>query len=110
MNEPTQGFYDDTNPEEVTYLPTKSIKSKPWQFSLKTLLAVITALSVCLALALVPPIAAMVVAVFYVGVLVACVMAIIYGRGWIRPFAISALVPLVVGILFVLRGVRGPGL
>ncbi len=76
------------------------------QFSLRALMIAVTIFSVLLALAMVPPLLAIVFAVFYVALAGILVIAVWQGRGWIRAFSIGAVIPYVTGFFFVVAGRR----
>ncbi len=77
------------------------------QFSLRSLMIVVTAFCVMLALMVVPPLLAMATAAMYMGVTGILAIAIWEGRGWIRAFSVGAIFPYLSGCLIALA-IRQP--
>ena len=68
---------------------SKTYEARPFQFSIKAILAVITMVALCFV-----PGAADVIGYYYrIVIPVVLAVAIWKGRGWIRPFAVFAIVP-----------------
>ena len=72
------------------------------QFSLRTLMIAVTVLCVLFALAVAPPLLALVMAAMYFAGTGILAIAIWQGRGWIRAFAVGAMLPHVMGYLIAL--------
>lgn len=62
--------------------------SRSWQFSVRGLLILMTLCCAVLAMIACPPILIIAEILALIGLAIFCVTAIIYGRGWIRPFAL----------------------
>ena len=62
--------------------------SRSWQFSVRGLLILMTLCCAVLAMIAYPPILIIAEILALIGLAIFCVTAIIYGRGWIRPFAL----------------------
>ena len=82
--------------------PVTPVKqSRPWQFSIKALLVFMTACSVLFAMMLLPALALLTTLVSLLAMMIFCLTATIYGRGWIRPFAIGCGATLLLGFYWV---------
>ena len=67
--------------------PVKS-RSRFWQFSVRGLFVLTTICCAILAMIAFPPLFIIAEILALVGMSIFCLIAMIYGRGWIRPFAI----------------------
>jgi len=63
-------------------------KSQRWQFSVRSLLILMSLCCAFLTCCVVPPIGAIAMMIMAACLAVFCVVAAFYGRGWIRPFGI----------------------
>ena len=66
--------------------PVKKAK-RTWQFSVRGLLILMTLCCAVVAMFVCPPIFFMAMILALIGLTVFCLVAVFYGRGWIRPFA-----------------------
>lgn len=76
--------------------PASARKTRPMnrpQFSIKTVLIVMTMTAVAVSCIAAPMVPAIVLLIVWPVVAVALLTTAIYGKGWIRPFAIAALLP-----------------
>ena len=62
--------------------------SRSWQFSVRGLLILMTICCAVLAMIVCPPIFVIAAILGLFGLAIFCAVAIFYGRGWIRPFAL----------------------
>lgn len=112
MSEHVQDPYVFSN-NASTFPPLKAnqpAKSKWWQFGLKSILIAMTGISILVACIAAPAIPAIGLSIAGVGYLVALIVAMFYGRGWIRPYAICGLLTIFT-FLFICAGelpFRGP--
>ena len=88
--------------------PTKAAVARTFQFSIKTLLIATTVVAVFFAMAIFPPFAVITLLIAYTAIIFACIVTAFSGRGWIRPFAISSGMYLLVAAL-VLMNSHFPG-
>lgn len=80
---------------ESTYPPRKASQPQKrwWQFGLKSVLIAITVFSILMSCAVAPVIPAIGFSIVGMAYVMALVIAATYGKGWIRPYAICALIP-----------------
>ncbi|MFK7766525.1 MAG: hypothetical protein AB8B55_04840 [Mariniblastus sp.] len=81
--------------EQTTFRPVKQ-QSKSWRFSWKSMFFGMFSFAFLVMMVAIPPLGAIVLLLFGICAAVALVIAMVYGRGWIRPFSIVAAIPLVV--------------
>jgi uncharacterized membrane protein HdeD (DUF308 family) len=76
-----------------TFVPTKPAGMKlSWrQFGLRAALIAVTGFCILMASMVAPVIPALAFSVFFVGFAASIVVATIYGRGWVRPYAVGNL-------------------
>lgn len=82
-------------------MPPVKVRSRFAQFSVKALLILLSVCCVLMAMAVLPPLAVIVLSLSSLATAVFCVTAAIFGRGWIRPFAILAGISLIIGFVMI---------
>ena len=80
------------------------VKRKRWQFSVKHFLALTTACCVFVAMCAFPPLFVIAGVMFELALFVFCIVAAIWGRGWIRPFSMFTAIPLVITFFIMVNG------
>ncbi len=84
--------------------------ARRWQISVRSLLIFVTACCVVIAMFAFPPLAIISLLLALSGLTIFCLTASIYGRGWIRPFAVLTVAAISIGTLLILNThVHGPG-
>ena len=64
------------------------IARRTWQFSVRGLMILMTLCCAVLAMIVCPPIFVIAAMLASIGLAIFCAVAVFYGRGWIRPFAL----------------------
>ena len=78
------------------------VKNGRWQFSTSTLLKLMTVCCAVLTAIVVPPIGILVLSLVAIALAIFCPVAVIFGRGWIRPFSIATGVSLIFGFFILM--------
>ena len=73
---------------------TAPVKRRRWQFSVKHFLVLTTICCVFVAMLAFPPFFVIAGIMLEIALFVFCLVAAIWGRGWIRPFSIFTAIPL----------------
>jgi hypothetical protein len=79
-------------------MPPVKLRRSVWQFSMRSMLIVVTGFALICAMIAFPPLAVVALVMTQIAVSIFTITAVIFGRGWIRAFAIIASISMLIGL------------